>query len=258
MKKTININLGGYPFTINEDVYHDLHKYLNTIRRHFSKSEGVDEIMADIELRMAELFTESKAERHIIEHKDLDEVVSIMGTPEQFGADYIYEEDETEYESHTAYREIQTGRRFFRDTDHKVIGGVCSGISAYWGIEDPIWMRIVFGLLLLSGIGLFPYIILWIIVPSAKTAGDRLAMRGESANVENIGRMIEDEIHEMSDRIHEIKNDFFSKKKNETMRFSALKRINRLVLFLLKVVIGVITSALNVTLQIFGYRKTRA
>ncbi len=257
MKKTININLGGYPFTIDEDVYHDLHKYLNTIKRHFSKSEGVDEIMTDIEARMAELFTESKGERHIVEHKDLDKVVSIMGTPEQFGADAIHEEDESEFESHRAYGEIKMGRRFFRDPDHKIIGGVCSGISAYWGIEDPIWVRLVFGLLLLSGIGLLPYIILWIIVPSAKTAGDRLAMRGERANVENIGRIIEDEIHEMSDRIHEIKNDYFSKKKDEAVRVSFIKKMNDLLGFLLKVLIGVITSTINVTLQIFGYRKTQ-
>jgi len=213
MKKTLNINLGGYPFTIDEDVYQDLHKYLNTIKRHFSKSEGVEEIMTDIEARMAELFTDSQGERHIIENKDLDKVVSIMGTPEQFGAHVSHEEHEEEYESYRSYGEIKTGKKFYRDPDHKVIAGVCSGIAAYWGIEDPIWVRLIFGLLLFSGIGAFPYIILWIVIPKAKTAGDRLAMRGENANVENIGRIIEDEIDEMSDRIHEIKNDYFQKKK---------------------------------------------
>ena len=253
MNKIHNINLGGYPFTIDEDVYQNLQSYLNTIETHFGNSEGVCDIMSDIEARMAELFTESLGERKIINQDDLKNIINIMGTPEQFGAEQV--DQESSFQT-TKSHSVQTGKRFFRDADNKVIGGVCSGIAAYWGIEDPIWVRLAFGLLFLSGIGMIPYIVLWIVVPSAKTTGDRLAMRGENANVENIGRMIEDEFSDMTDSISQITDDFFTKKKSSRHSRNIFKRIYDWLGFVCHTSVRVLQSCFNIILSIFGLRKT--
>lgn len=258
MKKTNNINLGGYPFIIDEDVYLRLNDYLNAIENHFKNSDGVCDIMTDIEARMAELFNEALGERKIITNEDLDDIVAVMGTPEQFGAT-AYTEHSYSEPSRTAHggNAIKTGRRFFRDADDKVIGGVCSGIAAYWGVDDPIWIRLAAGLFLMSGIGFIPYIILWIIIPSAKTSSDRLAMRGEPANVENIGKMIEDEFHDMNDTISKFTDDFLSKKKDNTKRKSLINRLGNFVNYIAQTIIQVLTSLVNIVLSIFGVDKMK-
>ena len=81
MNKVININLGGYPFTIDEDAYQHLSKYLDTIHSHFNQSEGYEEITGDIETRLAELFQESLENRPIVTLKDVNAAIAIMGTP---------------------------------------------------------------------------------------------------------------------------------------------------------------------------------
>jgi len=252
MNKIHNINLGGYPFTIDEKVYYNLQSYLSTVEKHFSDSDGVCDIMSDIEARMAELFTESVGERKIIGQKDLDNVISTMGTPEQFGADsHAYgHEESTAHSDH-----IRTGKRFFRDPDDKIIGGVCSGIAAYWGIEDPIWTRIVCGLLLFSGIGFIPYIILWIIIPVAKTSGDRLAMRGEPANIENIGNMIENEIEDMTEQISQMTDDFLSKKKDNKRSKNIFKKVANWARFAVQASLQIAQSFCKVIISIFGLKK---
>jgi len=253
MNKIHNINLGGYPFTIDDKVYHDLQSYLHTVEKHFSDSDGVCDIMSDIEARMAELIRESMGERQIIGKKDLDSVISTMGTPEQFGAatdEYSYDDQSNENNKH-----VTTGKRFFRDPDDKIIGGVCSGIAAYWGIEDPIWARLVCGLLLFSGIGFIPYIVLWIIIPVAKTSGDRLAMRGEAANVKNIGQMIEDEIGDMTDQISQMTDNFLSKKKDNKRSKNIFKRVANWIGFAFNASLQVAQSVCNVILSIFGLKK---
>ena len=220
MNKIFNVNLGGYPFTIDENAYHHLNKYLDTIKRHFSDSEGCDEILYDIEVRMAELFQDRVKGKSIVSMKDLDEVTKILGRPEDFGADAIDDDYEpgTAHTSKTSRRSrIKTGKRLFRNGDEKIIGGVASGLSAYFGISDPVWIRLGFLFLAISGVGLLPYIVLWIIVPMAKTSGDKLEMRGEPVNVSNIARTVEEELSDLSERITEMTKDlgkeFKSKKK---------------------------------------------
>lgn len=219
MNKILNINLGGIPFTIDFDAYDHLDNYLNTIRRHFSESESCEEIMHDIEVRMGELFQESLKGTPIISTKELDEVIRIMGTPEDFGAesmddDYDYEPKESRESYSERSHKAKTGKRLFRDEDDKVIAGVCSGLAAYFGIEDPLWVRIGFVLLFFAGVSPILYPLLWAIVPKAKTASDRLAMKGETINISNIAKTVEDEISELSKRITEIGKDLKSKKKS--------------------------------------------
>ncbi|MFK8103743.1 MAG: PspC domain-containing protein [Saprospiraceae bacterium] len=203
MNKVFNVNLGGYPFTIDEDAYNELNQYLKTIHHHFRNSEGYEEITSDIEMRLAELFEENLNGRAIVTIKDIKVAIAIMGTPEDFGAEPVWEENSEERaEEADEESDYRTGKRLFRNPDDEVVGGVCSGISAYFGINDPLWIRLAFILVALSGgIGLPLYLILWAIVPKAASSADRLAMRGENINVSNIAQMIEEEINHLSSRL---------------------------------------------------------
>lgn len=218
MNKVFNINLGGYPFTIDEDAYERLSNYLTTIHNHFRDSEGYEEITSDIEARMAELFQDQLNGRPIVTSKDVQNAIAIMGTPEDFGAEPINERVfEEEEKDKIRYK---TGKRLFRNSEDEVVGGVCSGLSAYFGIQDPVWLRIAWIIFTISGgIGIPIYIILWIIIPKAETAGDRLSMRGETINVSNIGKIIEEEIDSFSEKMENFGNEFdFSSKKKELER----------------------------------------
>lgn len=215
MNKVFNINLGGYPFTIDEDAYEHLSKYLNTIHRHFRNSEGYEEITSDIETRLAELFQEKLEGRPIVTLKDVSAAIVVMGTPEDFGAESTFEEaPEGKKKKKGASSTYKTGKRLFRNPEEEMIGGVASGIAAYFGIADPLWVRIGFVIITLSGgFGLAMYAILWAILPKAETASDRLAMRGESINVSNIGKIIEEEIDHFSEKMSDFGEEFDSKKK---------------------------------------------
>lgn len=207
MNKVLNINLGGYALTIDDDAYEYLSSYLDNLRRRFSESEGRDEILRDIESRLGELISGSMGNRTIVMLPDVEAAIGIMGKPEDFGAEPI-ETRRTANAGKKSGGSIRTGRRLFRDEEDKVVSGVCSGLAAYFGIADPVWVRLVFVLLtfLSAGFWIPAYFLLLILVPPAKTAADRLAMRGEKINVDNIAR----EIEEGFDRLG---NEFSGKKK---------------------------------------------
>ncbi len=206
MNKVYNINLGGYPFVIDHDAFDELEKYLSSLNNYFKVSEGRDEIVADIEARIGELFKEKLKRRKIVSLKDVNEVIDTMGRPEQF-------EEEESYAGSGSYADsqfdIRTGKRLYRDADSKILAGVCSGLSAYLGIEDPIWMRLVFAVAFFGfGFGVIPYIILWMVVPEAKTSGDKLAMRGEAANVSNIASFVQENMQHLGKKITEFSKEF--------------------------------------------------
>ncbi len=222
MTKVFNINLGGMPFTIDEDAYEVLSSYLKTIHNHFRSSEGYEEITNDIESRMGELFQEKLGSRPIVSLKDVQAVISIMGTPEDFGAEPMEEPrfSSTGSKSSEQKFRLKTGKRLFRNPDDKVVEGVCSGIAAYFGIQDPLWVRLVFVVFAFTGGFAIPlYFILWAIVPKAETASDKLAMRGEPINASNIGKIIEEEMDHVSKKVaelgDELKMEFGSKKKSK-------------------------------------------
>jgi phage shock protein PspC (stress-responsive transcriptional regulator) len=220
MTKVFNINLGGVPFTIDENAYETLSSYLKTIHNHFRSSEGYEEITTDIEARMAELFQEKMGSRQIVSLKDVNSVITIMGTPADFGAEPL-DDAATADEPKSAFGKkykIKTGKRLFRNPDEEVVGGVCSGIAAYFGIADPLWMRLVFILFTFTGGFAIPlYFILWAILPKAESSSDKLAMRGEPINASNIGKIIEEEFDHVSKKVvelgDELKSEFKSKKK---------------------------------------------
>jgi phage shock protein PspC (stress-responsive transcriptional regulator) len=211
MNKVFNINLGGYPFTIDEDAYGYLDNYLKTIHNHFRQSDGYEEIVSDIESRLAELFQENKGSRQIVTLKDVKNAISVMGTPEEFGAEPIGDSDFSSSAGQQGQSSYHTGKRLYRNPDDEVIGGVCSGIASYLGIQDPLWVRIAFVVLAFTfGFAVWAYLILWAILPKAETASDRLSMRGEPVNVSNIGKIIEEEVDNVSKRVNAL-NDKWSK-----------------------------------------------
>jgi phage shock protein PspC (stress-responsive transcriptional regulator) len=228
MNKVFNINLGGQPLTIDEDAYRLLENYLQSLHNHFKKSEGYEEIMSDIEARLGELVREGMGKRAIVMIQDVKNTVSIMGKPEEFGAEPIDETQKATENTQSAQntdasrqnREggqnatksakkppIQTGRRLFRDEDNKVIGGVCSGLAAYFGIEEVIWVRLGVFIFIFSGLSFLLYFFMWIIVPAAKTTADRLAMRGEPIDVNSIAKSIETGFEDLSKKVNEFGAD---------------------------------------------------
>lgn len=215
MNKIFNINLGGYPFTIDDDAYHSLDKYLSTIKRHFANSEGCEDIIADIEIRIAELFNEELKGQPIVGQREVENVIKVMGTPEEFGAteeEHVKDKGQKSH-SHSDSKKYTTGKRLFRDPDEKVIGGVCSGLSAYFGINEPVWLRILFVFTFFTGVGIMLYFVLWIAIPEAKSSGDKLSMKGEKIDVTNIARKVEEEINNLTNTISEMTKEFNSKKK---------------------------------------------
>lgn len=190
MKKTVNINLAGLVFHIDEDAYEQLNNYLKAVRQSIGGDESVHEIMNDIEARIAELFSETiKPAVGVVTIQEVNRVIQIMGQP----TDYQWAENHqsTESTDSTTSQTHSEPKKLYRDEDDKVIGGVLSGLGHYFGI-DAIWLRIAFAILLFYfGTGFLLYILLWIIMPSAKTTAEKLEMKREPVTVENIKNTVE-------------------------------------------------------------------
>lgn len=169
MKKVININFQGTIVPIEESSYELLQQYIESLRRHFANEEGKDEIINDIESRISELFQERlKNGSTCIADDDVNAILKNMGRPEEFDDEENSgtKEEQTQSEKKESYFQGDwswKGKRLYRDENHKILGGVCSGIAAYFGI-DPVIVRIVF---IISGIGFLAYILLWIFVPGS-------------------------------------------------------------------------------------------
>ncbi len=190
MNKTVNINLAGIFFHIDEDAYLKLQRYLEAIKRSFTDSQGRSEIISDIEARIAELFAERmKHDKQVIGGKEVDEIISIMGQPE----DYLVDDEIFEDEPNTyAKRSSSNSRKLYRDTENSYVGGVSSGLAHYFGI-DTIWIRLAWILLVFgAGTGVILYILLWILVPEAVSTSEKIAMTGEPVNISNIEKKIRD------------------------------------------------------------------
>lgn len=201
MKKTVSINLNGILFNIDDDAYMKLEEYLNRIESHFSGQHESKEIMADIESRIAELLTERfGGAKKVVSVADIDEIIKTMGNPNDFAEPGT----ENKNKGYSSYSRRQ--KRIYRDSDNRVLGGVCGGMGAYVNI-DPVILRIIFIIVFFAGgAGLLIYILLWIIIPEAVTTAQKLEMRGDPVNVSNIGNFIQEEFDS-------VKNSFRSKKK---------------------------------------------
>jgi phage shock protein PspC (stress-responsive transcriptional regulator) len=235
MKKTVTVNIGGSFFHIDEDAYEILKKYLETIRGYFKNTLGCDEIMADIEIRISEMLKEKLSpQKEVINMEDINQVIGIMGKPE----DYIdTENDNTEFsgsaqESSEPFQKTSHTKRIYRDPDNRVIGGVCGGVGAYFGI-DPVWLRIAFVIMFFAfGTGPFIYFILWVVIPKAKTTAEKLEMRGEAVTAENIGKTIKEEMNNVKQSFTDITNDINSPKTKQNLRSTTNKLVDFITEFL--------------------------
>jgi phage shock protein PspC (stress-responsive transcriptional regulator) len=178
MKITVSINLGGYSFNIDEDAYAELKRYLKNLELHFAGEDSSSEILSDIETRMAELFrAKLTGYKQVITIEDVHQVIKVLGTPE----------DISDNEGPTARDKFSSPgyHRMYRDTDHRAIGGVCAGMAAYWDIE--IWIvRLTFFVLAMMGVGILIYLILYIVLPEARTTAEKIEMKGNPVNIHNI------------------------------------------------------------------------
>ncbi len=216
MKKTVTANISGFVFNIDEDAYERLNEYLGHIRDHLSSDDGTDEILSDIESRIAEMFQEKiTASKTVITISDVKEVISQLGEPEQF------EDPDAGSEKHSKSKEYETrsNRRLYRDPDDKYIAGVAGGLAAFFNL-DPVWIRAAFIVFtFVYGFGPLLYIILWIVVPRARTTAERLEMRGEKVNISNIEKSIREELNDLKENIKE-----FSKEAKETFSDKGKKK----------------------------------
>lgn len=193
MKKTFTANLNGTVFHIEEDAYDQLQRYLANIRAKFSGSAEAEEIMADIEARIAELFHERLQGRQAVSMADVDHVKQVMGQPEDYvdgdAADGPADTEERAYRHYGPRKH----KRLFRDPDDRWVGGVISGVANYFG-TDPLWFRIAFIVVVIAGWGspVLIYLIMWALIPEAITAAEKLEMHGEEVTVDNIKRMFDE------------------------------------------------------------------
>lgn len=186
MKQTYSVNLGNQVYNIDDDAYLKLKAYLDNIEGYFSDEKEREDIINDIETRIGELFAERLSPvKQVITLRDVEEIITVMGDPGVIsgGRQKTY----SRYESRT------TTRRIYRDPDNRIIGGVCGGLGAYFNF-DPVIMRVLLVVLFFAfGFGLLLYLILWIVIPEAKTTAQKLEMRGAQVNASNIGSFFREE-----------------------------------------------------------------
>ena len=195
MNKTVNINLGGMFFHIDEEAYQKLTRYFDAIKRSLTNSSGQDEIIKDIEMRISELLTEKqKTDKHVVGLKDVDEVIAVMGQPEDYRID-----DEETGNSTPNFSSSKT-KKLYRDTENGMIGGVLAGLGHYFGI-DKVWLRVFLLIMIFAwGTGFLAYIILWIVMPAATTTTEKLEMTGEPVTISNIEKKVREEFENVSEK----------------------------------------------------------
>ncbi|MBV7439936.1 PspC domain-containing protein [Weeksellaceae bacterium TAE3-ERU29] len=195
MDKTHNIGLGGFSFSIEDSAYNKLKNYLIAVRTQLKNNEDRDEIIADVEYRMAELLKERLKIREVVNTEDINYIISTMGTPEAYNElDDSTTANQEHYSTSDFPKSSFAKKKLFRDPDYRILGGVCSGLGYYFGIER-VWIRLALCILpfldilflnFSTGTVFLLYIILWIIVPEARTTSEKLQMRGEPVNVDSI------------------------------------------------------------------------
>ncbi|MCK4465530.1 MAG: PspC domain-containing protein [Bacteroidales bacterium] len=243
MKKTIKINLSGIIFHIDDDAYEKLKNYLNAINNQFQHLEDGPEIIEDIESRIAEIFhTKLSDQKQVINQEDVVEMIATMGKPEDYinGDDY---HEEAAGERAAGYR---AHKRLYRNPDDAVLGGVCGGLGTYFNI-DPVWIRIIFLLLLLAGgVTLLVYIILWIVIPKAETPSQKLEMRGERITVENIEKSVKKEYEKVKDNLKKVKDTKGYRRTRDTTN-DIIRGLGSILTVFLKIILMIIGIALIIT-----------
>ena len=200
MDKTKNISLGGFSFLIEENAYTALSQYLAEVRQHLQHNSDRDEIIFDVEQRMAELLKDRTANREVIMHQDVLYLIEVLGKPEQYVEDEEADKATNAAPEATA-KAFSTNKPLYRDIDNRKIGGVLSGLAHYFNIS-PTMLRIAFAVCLIlsfvvsyrwiflfNGVSwaiIILYILLWMIVPAAVTTAQKLEMQGAAVTLDSL------------------------------------------------------------------------
>ena len=182
MKRTLNVAIGGCSFTIDDDAYEALRDYLDRFKASLGTSSYVDEVMEELEMRIADLLKEKLQRREVVDITIVESVLDQIGPVEDNG-NKSSEQDFPEHKSAV--------RKFYCSTEGKYIAGVCSGLALYLNIDVTL-VRILFLVALICGTaGFWTYIVLWIAAPEARTAVEKCELRGIPATAENIRKFTE-------------------------------------------------------------------
>lgn len=155
MKKTLTVNIGSVAFVIDEDAYYMLKRYLDDVKSRFEPSEQ-EETMNDVEMRVADILSEAlSSPRQVVNIEHIRRAISIIGRPDEFG--------ERRGAPSQPAADIKKLRR---SRTERVVGGVCGGIAAYFGLDVGLVRILMFILLFFGGVSFWVYIILWIVIPS--------------------------------------------------------------------------------------------
>lgn len=190
MKKTLNVAIGGCSFTIDDDAYKTLEEYLDSFKAGLDNSSSSNEVMDELEMRIADLLKEKIGRREVI---DLSMVNAVLNQIGPISTRTVRSEESTSQQNEQQYRpgNQETVRKFYRDAEGKKIAGVCSGLALYLNIDVTL-VRIIFLVAFLCGsAGFWIYIVLWIVAPEARTAAEKCELRGIPATAENIRRFTE-------------------------------------------------------------------
>ncbi len=187
MKRVLNVGIGGRPFVIEEDAYDRLESYLENFRRKTDMGYQTKEVMDELEIRIAEIFSESlSCDQEVVTLAMVDKVMSILGMPD--GSDARSTASENTGSPYSRRKE----RKLYRDIDRNVFGGVCSGLAYYTNV-DVLVFRILFVCLFIFGsFGFWIYVIMWIVVPAARTGVEKCDMMGIPVTAENIRKVYGD------------------------------------------------------------------
>jgi membrane protein containing pspC domain len=180
MKEITRIHLAKTPFSVEVDAKKSLEQYLDSIQKNM---HAEPEAMREIEARMVELLAERGVSKDgVISHDDVVAVQQQMGEPQDFADGEAPETVDT-----AETNANKPTKRLMRDPDNAILGGVCAGIAAYWGI-NPLWVRLlfIFSPFITFGTSLLIYIVLWISMPEAQTAAEKLQMRGEEVTLDSL------------------------------------------------------------------------
>jgi phage shock protein PspC (stress-responsive transcriptional regulator) len=189
MEKITTIFIAGTTFSLTESAHVKLAEYLSELKTHFSREASQDEILRDIESRIAEKLIEKGSQ--IIVYTDIEAIISEIGQPTQI------DDEDTDIKEPV---DTKGSKRLYRNMDDAWLGGVASGIAIYFDI-NPLWVRLGFAVTsLFWGSSIILYLILWILVPEAKTAGQRLEMRGINTTLENISNVVKERTKEVKER----------------------------------------------------------
>ncbi len=196
MNQTKTVNLAGINFYLDNDAYIRLDEYLSQLKKHFNSQEGAAEIMRDIENRIAEIFQgKISNSQEVIGLSIVQEVIAALGQPGDFDQDEESKGPRSRSQSHN--------KKLYRDMDNRMLGGVCSGLGAYLNL-DPVLIRVIFLVAILSGISLLVYLVLWIVIPPALTTAEKIEMQGNPVDIENIEKIIRQEMNKLKNTFDDL------------------------------------------------------